>query len=43
MCDSRAYPQSGPSADRHQWLAAKVFVILALTVGAAYVTATKLL
>ena len=43
MFDRREHPQSGPGADRNRWFAAKVFVILALTVVAAYLTATQLL
>ena len=43
MFDRREHPQSGPGADRHRWFAAKVFVILAVTIVAAYVTATTLL
>ena len=42
MFDRREHPQSGPGADRHRWFAAKVFVILAVTIVAAYVTAKLL-
>ena len=42
MSDGREHPQSGPGADQNRWFAAKVFVILAVTLVAAYLT-TKLL
>ena len=38
MADGREHPQGGTGADRHRWFAAKVFVILAVTIVAAYVT-----
>ena len=43
MFDRREHPQSGPGTDRNRWFAARVFVILALTVVAAYLAATQLL
>lgn len=39
MADGREHPQRGTGADRHRWFAGKVFVILAVTIVAAYVTA----
>ena len=42
MSGGREHPQSSPGADRHRWFGAKVFVILAVTVVAAYVTARLL-
>jgi len=43
MFDRSEHPHSGPGTDRNRWFAAKVFVILALTLVAAYLTATQLL
>ena len=42
MSGGREHPHSSPGADRHRWFGAKVFVILAVTVVAAYVTARLL-
>ena len=43
MFDRCEHPRSGPGTDRHRWFAAELFVILAVTIAVAYVTATKLL
>ena len=42
MSDGRGHPQCGPGFGSHRWFAAKVFVILAVTIVAAYVTARLL-
>ena len=42
MSDGREHPQSGPGLGSHRWFGAKVFVILAVTIVAAYVTAKLL-
>ncbi len=42
MLDRREHPQSGPGTDRHRWFATKLLVALAVTIVAAYVTATLL-
>ena len=41
MSDGRKHSQCGPGLTSHRWFGAKVFVILAVTIVAAYVT-TKL-
>ena len=43
MFDRSEHPHNTRGTDRNRWFAAKVFVILAVTVLAAYVTATQLL
>ena len=42
MSDGREHPRCGPGLASHRWFAAKVFVILAATIVAAYVTARLL-
>ena len=42
MLDRREHPQSGPGTDRHRWFATKQLVALAVTIVAAYLTATLL-
>lgn len=42
MLERREHPQSGPGADRHRWFATKLVFALAVTIIAAYVTATLL-
>ena len=42
MLDRREHPQSGPGTGRHRWFATKLLVALAVTIVAAYVTATLL-
>ena len=43
MCDRREHPRSGPGLASHRWFGAKLFVVIAVTIVAAYLTATKLL
>ena len=42
MSARREYPESGPGTDRHRWFATKLLVAIAVTIVAAYVTATLL-
>ena len=42
MSGRREHPQCGPGLRSHRWFGARVFVILALTIVAAYVTAKLL-
>ena len=42
MSDSCRHPQCGRGLRSHRWFGAKVFVILAATIVAAYVTAKLL-
>ena len=42
MSDGREHPRCGPGLGSHRWFGAKVFVILAATIVAAYVTARLL-
>ena len=42
MSRGREHSQCGPGFGSHRWFGAKVFVILAVTIVAAYVTARLL-